>query len=82
MNRALDAASRVPKRSQAYRALLCQAAVWVPDYEVKQQIYNRYLKQGSYMKSQFPKLFGRRCEAPDFESARRLVDSGPGNRPH
>lgn len=73
MNNALDAASRVPKRSQAYRALLCQAAVWVPDPEVKQQIYRRYLKQGSYMKSQFPKLFGRKCEVPDFELAQQLA---------
>ena len=75
MNRALDAASRVPKRSQAYRALLCQAAVWVPDQEEKQKIYRRYLKQGSYMNSQFPKLFGRKCEVPDFEAAQQLSET-------
>jgi hypothetical protein len=71
MNRALDAANRVPKRSQAYRALLCQAAVWVPDAKLKKDIYHRYLEHGSHIKSQFPKLFGRKCEEPDFEAARR-----------
>jgi hypothetical protein len=73
VNHAVSAANLLPRRSQAYRALLCHAAAWAPDGDLKQELYNRYLKHGSYMNFPLSNYFGRRCEEPDFTAAERLA---------
>jgi hypothetical protein len=73
VNHAVTAANLLPHRSQAYRALLCHAAAWSPDEGLRQDLYKRYLKYGSYMNYPLSNYFGRRCEKPDFEGAARLA---------
>lgn len=84
VNHAVTAANLLPARSQAYRALLCHAAAWSPDEGLKQDLYRRYLKYGSYMNYPLSNYFGRRCEKPDFEGAARLAkratEAGPVSR--
>lgn len=84
VNHAVTAANLLPARSQAYRALLCHAAAWTPDEGLKQDLYRRYLKHGSYMNYPLSNYFGRRCEKPDFEGAARLAkrvtEAGPVSR--
>ena len=84
VNHAVNAANLLPKRSQAYRALLCHAASWAPDEGLKQDLYRRYLKYGSYMNYPLSNYFGRRCEAPDFAAAasfaKRMAEAGPESR--
>ena len=84
VNHAVTAANLLPTRSQAYRALLCHAAAWTPDEGLKQDLYRRYLKHGSYMNYPLSNYFGRRCEKPDFEGAARLAkrvtEAGPVSR--
>jgi hypothetical protein len=70
---AVDFASRaadlVPHRSQAYAAMLCQAAGWVlyrnPD--AARAIYDRYVKNGPHVP--WAENFGTQCEEPDFDGA-------------
>jgi hypothetical protein len=67
-----QAAALVPTRSQAYAALMCQAASWVIDTDAKRAavLYRRYLHEGAHMR--WGKDFGRVCPAPDFAAARWL----------
>jgi tetratricopeptide (TPR) repeat protein len=65
-----QAAALVPARSQAYAALMCQAASWVIDTDAKRAstLYRRYLREGAHVG--WGKDFGRVCPAPDFAAAR------------
>jgi hypothetical protein len=60
------AADNLPHTSQAFAAVLCQAAIW--DYSVKGKsaIYKRYVNEGPL---RFEGDFRTQCPSPDFESA-------------
>ena len=67
------AADLLPPRSQAFAAVLCQAAGWLldRDAEAAQKIYRRYVQQGPYVP--WAASFGRECEEPDFPGAGRRL---------
>ena len=60
------AADNLPHTSQAFAAVLCQAATW--DYSVKGKsaIYQRYVNEGPL---RFEGDFRTQCPSPDFENA-------------
>jgi hypothetical protein len=64
--------------------MLCHATSWAPDEGLKQDLYRRYLKYGSYMNYPLSNYFGRRCEKPDFAAAasfaKRMAEAGPESR--
>jgi hypothetical protein len=62
-------ADLLPRRSQAFAAVLCSATHWVihSDADAGAKIYQRYVKQGPYVK--WGKDFGETCPEPNFESA-------------
>ena len=62
-----DAASLLPPRSQAYRAVLCHTTSWAPEEGLKADLYRTYVRNGSMMNSPLAGVFGRKCEVPDFE---------------
>jgi hypothetical protein len=72
VEKAREAARLLPARSQAYRSVLCHAAAWSPDDALDSDLYKTYLRNGSNKNYQLAGLFGRECETPDFEGARRL----------
>lgn len=61
------AADALPVKSQAYAAVLCTASSWVIDREPEraEKVYQRYLKNGAYVK--WAAGFARTCPAPNFE---------------
>ena len=63
------AADLLPHRSQAFAAVLCSATHWVihRDADAGAKIYQRYVKQGAYVK--WGKDFGETCPEPNFEGA-------------
>ncbi|HEY0232875.1 MAG TPA: hypothetical protein VGC55_16640 [Dokdonella sp.] len=66
---AAQAAEQVPQRSQAYAALLCQAAgylIW-RDPPAAGVYYARYVKFGPHV--EWAGNFGHQCEEPDFDGA-------------
>ncbi|WP_430395836.1 hypothetical protein [Ferrovibrio sp.] len=74
---ALQAAAKLPPRSQAYAAVLCHAARWVPARQDeseayaalrRREIYAQYLKHGAYVP--WGDKFGQNCPEPDFDGAR------------
>ena len=64
------AAALVPARSQAYAAMMCQAARWLIDDDPKRAagLYREYQQHGAYVK--WGSDFGRSCPQPDFAAAR------------
>ncbi|HEJ0416249.1 TPA: hypothetical protein SLP42_003102 [Klebsiella aerogenes] len=59
------AASLLPRKSQAYAAILCNASNWVSsDQQSVKRLYQLYVKNGA----PFPwaEKFGRQCPSPDF----------------
>lgn len=68
-NHALRASDELPRRSQAYAAVLCQGARYVIDDspELAATIYRRYIEHGARVP--FSGSFGRECAAPDFQAA-------------
>ncbi|ELY3084762.1 hypothetical protein SME02_001759 [Klebsiella aerogenes] len=59
------AASLLPRKSQAYAAILCNASSWVSsDQQSVKRLYQLYVKNGA----PFPwaEKFGRQCPSPDF----------------
>lgn len=72
VEKAREAARLLPARSQAYRSVLCHAAAWSPDDALDSDLYKTYLRNGSNKNYQLAGLFGRECETPDFEGARRF----------
>ncbi|GBQ25211.1 tetratricopeptide repeat family protein 3 [Gluconacetobacter sacchari DSM 12717] len=65
VDQAENAADLLPPRSQAFAAVLCQAAGWGTG--ARAELYHRYVRQGPSVP--FAKDFGRHCAAPDFRSA-------------
>ncbi|HEY9272079.1 hypothetical protein, partial [Achromobacter sp.] len=68
-NHALRAADELPRRSQAFAAVLCQGTRYIIDDSPEQAsaIYRRYIEQGAQVP--FSGSFGRECAAPDFQAA-------------
>ncbi len=69
VDHAIASANLLPRSSQAFAAVLCEASVWVINRQPKQaaEIYQRYLRQGAYMP--WAATFGRACPSPNFEAA-------------
>ena len=63
------AAELLPRSSQAFAAVLCQAASWNP--ADSHNIYEYYIAEGPYVR--WAKNFGRYCQQPDFSGARWRV---------
>lgn len=70
---AARAAELVPARSQAYAALLCQAAEYVinDDAALATAYWRRYVEHGAYLP--WTGNFGHECEVPDFPGAARRL---------
>ncbi|CAB3875406.1 hypothetical protein LMG26858_02946 [Achromobacter anxifer] len=66
---AMRAADELPRRSQAFAAVLCQGARYIIDDSPERTaaIYQRYIEQGALVP--FSGTFGRECAAPDFQAA-------------
>lgn len=63
---AVSAANLLPTRSQAFAAVLCQAAGWQTDRT--QELYKRYVAQGALVP--FSRQFGHECSVtPRFDEA-------------
>ena len=62
-----QAADKVPARSQAFAAMLCQASNW-GNMENKKNLYERYLREGAHVPWRFN---NRDCPMPDFDKAWR-----------
>lgn len=68
---AMAAADLVPPRSQAFAAILCEAAGWGIDQDVQKALYRRYVEQGPYVP--WAESFGSICDEPDFDAASAMV---------
>jgi hypothetical protein len=69
---AVEAADRLPPRSQAFAAVLCHAVGWMQSSGADAQaqaLYRRYVRQGALVP--WAAHFGRDCPAPDFAGARK-----------
>ncbi len=68
------AGDALPRRSQAFAAVLCEAEGWMMETPGEtarvRAIWHRYVVQGPRVS--FAKHFGRNCPAPDFRSAETL----------
>lgn len=66
---AQKAADLLPPKSQAYAAVLCNAAGWViaRDAKTGRALYQRYIKNGTQF--DWGTKFGYDCPAPDFSTA-------------
>lgn len=66
VDHALKSADLLPKSSQAFAAVLCEATEWVINRQPQtaKAIYERYLHQGTYVP--WGRAFGRRCPPPNF----------------
>lgn len=67
-----QAADKVPARSQAFAAMMCQAAFWdtVGEKEFRGRLYQRYIKEGAAVPWSFN---AAECPEPDFDKARREI---------
>jgi hypothetical protein len=61
------AADNLPHTSQAFAAVLCEAAGWNTSPEEASAFYQRYIKEGPYV--DWAIFFGERCPNPDFQNA-------------
>lgn len=61
------AADNLPHTSQAFAAVLCEAAGWNSSLEEQSALYQRYVKEGPFV--EWAADFGHQCPYPDFESA-------------
>ena len=61
------AADLLPHSSQAFAAVLCNAAGWGTSLEEQSAFYQRYVKEGPYV--DWATDFGRQCRYPDFQNA-------------
>ena len=61
------AADNLPHTSQAFAAVLCEAAGWNSSLEEQSAIYQRYIKEGPYV--EWAADFGHQCPYPDFDNA-------------
>ncbi|MFU2328437.1 hypothetical protein [Pseudomonas sp. NFX98] len=63
------AADNLPHTSQAFAAVLCEAAGWNSSLEDQSALYQRYVKEGPFV--EWAADFGHQCPYPDFENADR-----------
>ena len=61
------AADHLPHTSQAFAAVLCEAAGWNSSLEDQSALYQRYIKEGPFV--EWAADFGHQCPYPDFENA-------------
>jgi hypothetical protein len=61
------AADNLPHTSQAFAAVLCEAAGWNSSLEEQSALYQRYVKEGPFV--EWAADFGHQCPYPDFENA-------------
>jgi hypothetical protein len=61
------AADNLPHTSQAFAAVLCEAAGWNSSLEDQSALYQRYVKEGPFV--EWAADFGHQCPYPDFENA-------------
>lgn len=61
------AADNLPHTSQAFAAVLCEAAGWNSSVEEQSALYQRYVKQGPFVS--WAADFGHQCPYPDFQNA-------------
>lgn len=61
------AADNLPHTSQAFAAVLCNAAGWNSSLEDQSALYQRYVKEGPFVP--WAVDFGHQCPYPDFENA-------------
>lgn len=61
------AADNLPHTSQAFAAVLCEAAGWNSSLEEQSALYQRYVNEGPYVP--WAADFGHQCPYPDFEHA-------------
>jgi tetratricopeptide (TPR) repeat protein len=61
------AADHLPHTSQAFAAVLCEAAGWNSSLEDQSALYQRYVKEGPFV--EWAADFGHQCPYPDFENA-------------
>ncbi|WP_419712734.1 hypothetical protein [Pseudomonas sp. NFX224] len=61
------AADNLPPTSQAFAAVLCEAAGWNSSLEDQSALYQRYVKEGPFV--EWAADFGHQCPYPDFENA-------------
>jgi len=61
------AADNLPHTSQAFAAVLCNAAGWNSSLEDQSALYQRYVKEGPFVP--WAVDFGNQCPYPDFENA-------------
>lgn len=61
------AADNLPHTSQAFAAVLCNAAGWNSSLEEQSALYQRYVKEGPFVP--WAVDFGNQCPYPDFENA-------------
>ncbi|RKS20265.1 hypothetical protein BJ917_4160 [Pseudomonas sp. WPR_5_2] len=61
------AADNLPHTSQAFAAVLCEAAGWNSSLEEQSALYQRYVKEGPYV--EWAADFGHQCPYPDFQNA-------------
>ncbi|QXI15779.1 hypothetical protein [Pseudomonas hamedanensis] len=64
---AARAADNLPHTSQAFAAVLCNAAGWNSSLEDQSALYQRYVKEGPFVP--WAVDFGNQCPYPDFENA-------------
>lgn len=61
------AADNLPHTSQAFAAVLCNAAGFNSSLEEQSALYRRYVNEGAYVP--WAVDFGNQCPYPDFENA-------------
>lgn len=61
------AADNLPHTSQAFAAVLCEAAGWNSSLEEQRALYQRYVKEGPFVS--WAADFGHQCPYPDFQNA-------------
>lgn len=61
------AADHLPHTSEAFAAVLCNAAGWNSSLEEESALYQRYVEEGPYV--DWAVNFGRQCATPDFRNA-------------
>ncbi|WP_160108444.1 hypothetical protein [Pseudomonas izuensis] len=61
------AADNLPHTSQAFAAVLCEAAGWNSSLEEQSALYQRYIKEGPFVP--WAADFGHQCPYPDFQNA-------------
>lgn len=70
-----QAADQLPHSSQAFAAVLCNGAGWVPGTDQELALYKRYVQQGPYV--DWAGDFGRQCQEPQFDQANKRYLTEP-----